>query len=66
MIICRSAGEIEKMRAPNQLVANILARLSAAVAPGVTTADLDAMAERRAPSRHSRATAGFPQRSACR
>ena len=34
------------MRAPNQLVATILAKLAAAVAPGVTTAELDALAER--------------------
>jgi methionyl aminopeptidase len=48
MIVCRSAQEIEKMRAPNQLVARILAELAAAVAPGVTTEDLDALAEKRA------------------
>ncbi len=36
------------MKAPNQLVATILAKLAAAVAPGVTTADLDVMAERMA------------------
>src|SRR5688572_18953874 len=34
------------MRAANELVANVLAELSAMVAPGVTTADLDATAER--------------------
>jgi methionyl aminopeptidase len=34
------------MRAPNQLVAAILTKLAAAVAPGVTTLDLDAMAEK--------------------
>ena len=34
------------MKAPNQLVATILAKLAAEVAPGVTTADLDALAER--------------------
>jgi methionyl aminopeptidase len=48
MITCRSAAEIVKMQAPNQLVATILAKLAAAVAPGVTTADLDVMAERMA------------------
>jgi methionyl aminopeptidase len=48
MIVCRSAQEIEAMRAPNQLVAAILAELAAAVAPGVTTEDLDALAEERA------------------
>ena len=34
------------MRVANQFVAKILAELEAAVAPGVTTADLDALAER--------------------
>ena len=42
----------------------VLAELAAMVAPGVTTAELDAAAERwcarRAPSRRSRATAGYP------
>ncbi len=47
MIVCKSAAEIEKMRAANQLVARILEELAAMVAPGVTTADLDAAAESR-------------------
>jgi methionyl aminopeptidase len=34
------------MRAANQFVADVLAELEAAVAPGVTTADLDRLAER--------------------
>jgi methionyl aminopeptidase len=46
VIVCRSAAEIDRMRAPNQLVASVLAGLEAAVAPGVTTGDLDALAER--------------------
>lgn len=46
MIICRSPKEIEKMKAPNQLVAEILGKLAAMVAPGVTTMDLDVVAER--------------------
>ena len=46
MIVCRSAAEIEKMRAANQFVADVLAELEAAVAPGVTTADLDRLAEK--------------------
>jgi methionyl aminopeptidase len=45
MIICRSAAEIAKMRVANQFVAEVLAALEAAVAPGVTTADLDRLAE---------------------
>ncbi len=46
MIVYRTRAEIERMRAANQLVASILAALEAAVAPGVSTADLDALAER--------------------
>ena len=46
MIVCRSAVEIDRLRAANQFVAGVLAELEAAVAPGVTTADLDALAER--------------------
>jgi methionyl aminopeptidase len=46
VITCRSAAEIDRMRPANRLVAQILEALEAAVAPGVTTAELDAMAER--------------------
>ena len=46
MIVCRSAAEVGRMRAANQLVARVLAALAGAVAAGVTTADLDALAER--------------------
>jgi methionyl aminopeptidase len=45
VIVCRSASEIERLRAANQFVAGVLAELEAAVAPGVTTADLDRLAE---------------------
>jgi methionyl aminopeptidase len=46
VIVCKSPSEIAKMRAANALVAEVLAELAAAVAPGVTTADLDVIAER--------------------
>jgi methionyl aminopeptidase len=46
VIVCKSAAEIERMRAANALVADVLAELAGMVAPGVTTADLDAAAER--------------------
>ena len=46
MIVCRSAAELDRMRAANQLVASVLSALEAAVAPGVTTEDLDRLAER--------------------
>jgi len=47
VIVRRSQGEIDKLRRVNQLVAGILAELRSMVAPGVTTADIDALAERR-------------------
>lgn len=46
MIICKSPAEIEKMREASALVAEVLAELAAMVAPGVTSLDLDAAAER--------------------
>jgi methionyl aminopeptidase len=46
VIVCKSAAEIERMRAANMLVADVLAELAAMVAPGVTTSDLDTEAER--------------------
>ena len=45
MIVCKSPAEIAKMRVASQLVAQVLEDLAAMVAPGVTTADLDAAAE---------------------
>ena len=45
MIICRTAAELEKMRAAGRLVGQVLTALAAKVAPGVTTADLDTIAE---------------------
>ena len=47
MIVCRSQSEIAKLRRVNQLVGQILAELRGVVAPGVTTADIDALAELR-------------------
>jgi len=47
VIVRRSQGEIDRLRRVNQLVAGILAELRAMVAPGVTTAEIDALAERR-------------------
>ena len=55
MIVCKSAAEIERMRAANRLVADLLAELRAAVAPGITTAELDVLAEARI-----RAAGGIP------
>ncbi len=47
MIVCRSQTEIEKLRVVNRLVGEVLAELRAMAAPGVTTAELDRVAERR-------------------
>jgi methionyl aminopeptidase len=47
VIVCRSQVEIERLRRVNQLVARILAELRGMVAPGVTTLDIDEVAERR-------------------
>ena len=46
MIVCRSAAELRRLRDANQLVGRVLEQLRQAVAPGVTTAELDALAER--------------------
>jgi methionyl aminopeptidase len=46
VIVCKSAREIEQMRRANVLVADVLAELTDMVRPGVTTAELDAAAER--------------------
>jgi methionyl aminopeptidase len=47
VIVCRSAAELEKMRAAGRLVGEVLTELTARVAPGVTTAELDELAETR-------------------
>ena len=46
MITRKSAPELELMRAANGLVASVLAALRRLVAPGVSTLELDAVAER--------------------
>ena len=47
MIVCRSAAEIERLARVNELVAQVLAELKSMVVPGLTTAELDAVAEKR-------------------
>jgi methionyl aminopeptidase len=47
VIVCRSQGEIDKLRRVNQLVARILAELRQVVVPGISTGDIDELAERR-------------------
>jgi len=46
VIVCRSGAEIEQLRAAGHLVGEVLTALAANVAPGVSTADLDVLAER--------------------
>jgi methionyl aminopeptidase len=46
VIVCKSPAELERMRAANALVAEVLAELARMVSPGVTTRDLDARAEK--------------------
>ena len=45
MITLKSRDEIEKMRRANQIVAQVLLKLKEVVAPGITTDDLDKIAE---------------------
>jgi methionyl aminopeptidase len=47
VITCRSQSEIDRLRRVNQLVARILAELRQMVAPGVTTLQIDRLAEAR-------------------
>lgn len=47
MIVCKSSAQIERMRAANALVADVLAELAGMVDSGVTTGELDRLAERR-------------------
>jgi methionyl aminopeptidase len=47
VINCRSAAELDRMREAGRLVGEVLTELAAHVAPGVTTADLDRLAEKR-------------------
>jgi methionyl aminopeptidase len=46
VIVCRSAAELEKMRAAGRLVGEVLTALTPSVVPGVTTAELDEVAEK--------------------
>jgi methionyl aminopeptidase len=47
MITCRSAAELERLARVNALVARVLAELAASIVPGMTTFEVDALAERR-------------------
>jgi methionyl aminopeptidase len=47
VIVCRSSAELERMREAGRLVGEILSELASKVAPGVNTAELDELAEKR-------------------
>ena len=47
MIIRKSPGELEKMRSASRLVAEILDELRGMVEPGISTMDLEVVAEKR-------------------
>jgi methionyl aminopeptidase len=46
-VVCKSASEIRKMRESGRIVRQVLNAVKAAVAPGVTTMDLERLAERK-------------------
>ena len=46
-IVCKSAAELEKMRRAGHVVRKVLDAVKAAVAPGVTTMDLEHVAEKK-------------------
>ena len=45
MIVCRSVAELERMRTAGRLVGEVLTQVTARVAPGVSTAELDEVSE---------------------
>jgi methionyl aminopeptidase len=47
VIVCRSTAELEKMREAGRLVGEVLKELASKVAPGISTAELDELAEKR-------------------
>src|SRR4029453_9912067 len=46
-VVCKSAAEIRKMRESGRIVRQVLNAVRAAVAPGVTTMDLERLAEKK-------------------
>src|SRR5450432_883714 len=46
-IVCKSVSEIEKMRRSGRIVRQVLDTVKAAVAPGVSTMELERLAERK-------------------
>lgn len=64
LIVVKSAGELEKMRRAGRLVAEVLALLSERTVPGVTTRELDRLAEEQCRQWHAKPAfkgyGGFP------
>src|ERR1700689_3178252 len=54
MIVCKSTAELDTMHRAGLIVWEVLNELRMMVAPGVSTADLDRVAEKRATERHAR------------
>ena len=46
MIICKSASEIEIMKEAGQIVAKVLLKIEDILEPGITTAEIDRIAEK--------------------
>jgi methionyl aminopeptidase len=66
LITLKSAAEIDKMRHAARVVAEVLEKMRELVAPGVTTAELDAAAEAVIRRRHAVPSfKGYPPGSAC-
>lgn len=58
MIILKSRGEVEKLRKANRIVAEVMAKLSEAIKPGISTNDLERIANEHIGARG--AIAAFP------
>lgn len=69
MIVLKSLKEIERMKAPCSIVAEVLALVVEAVAPGVTTLELNAIAELQVTKRKAkpafRGYSGYPSSLCC-
>lgn len=69
MIILKSSQEIERMRAPCRIVAEVLEILKGAAQPGVTTSSLNLLAEKEAGNRGAKPAfkgySGYPHALCC-
>ncbi|MCK4509526.1 MAG: type I methionyl aminopeptidase [Desulfuromonadales bacterium] len=69
MIVIKSPAELEKMRAAGRIVAETLALLKSRICPGVTTAELDLLAEKECKRQKAKPAfkgyGGFPHAICC-